>query len=140
MSMRIVLDTDVMVAAMRSATGASRRLLLAGVDRQITLLVSPALLLEYESVLQRPEHLVAARADEVAVDIILDLVAEKAEQVELHYLWRPQLADVGDELVLEAAINGQADALVTFNLRDFDVGAKRFGLKICRPGDLWRSL
>ena len=140
MSMRIVLDTDVMVAAMRSATGASRRLLLAGVDRQITLLVSPALLLEYESVLKRPEHLVAARADEVAVDIILDLVAEKAEQVELHYLWRPQLADVGDELVLEAAINGQADALVTFNLRDFDVGAKRFGLKICRPGDLWRSL
>ena len=138
--MRIILDTDVMVAAMRSATGASRQLLLAGVDHRFILLVSPALLLEYESVLKRPEHLAAARADEAAVDVVLDLVAATAEHVEMHYLWRPQLADVGDELVLEAAINGRADALVTFNLRDFEIGAQRFGLKICRPVDLWRSL
>ncbi len=138
--MRIVLDTDVMVAAMRSATGASRRLLLAGVDGRVILLVSPALLLEYESVLKRPEHLAAARADEASIDIVLDLLTAKAEQVEMHYLWRPQLADVGDELVLEAAINGHAEALVTFNLRDFEVGARRFGLRVCRPGDLWRSL
>jgi putative PIN family toxin of toxin-antitoxin system len=138
--MRIVLDTDVMVAALRSAAGASRRLLVAGIDRRITLLVSPALVLEYESVSKRPEHLVASRSSEAAVDIVLNQLVASSDHVKMHYLWRPQLADVGDELVLEAAINGRADALATFNMRDFEAGAKRFGLKVCRPGDLWRSL
>jgi putative PIN family toxin of toxin-antitoxin system len=138
--MRIVLDTDVMVSAFRSATGASRQLLLAGMDRRVILLISPALVLEYESVLKRPEHLLASRSDESEVDTVLNLLAASADHVELHYLWRPQLTDVGDELVLEAAINGQADALVTFNLRDFEIGAQRFGLKVCRPGEFWRSL
>jgi putative PIN family toxin of toxin-antitoxin system len=138
--MRIVLDTDVLVAASRSATGASRQLLLAGMDRRIVLLVSPALVLEYDSVLKRPEHLRASQTDEKAVDIVLNLLVASADQVALHYLWRPQLTDVGDELVLEAAINGQADAIVTFNVRDFEVGARKFGLKVCRPGEFWRSL
>ena len=138
--MRVVLDTDVMVAAFRSATGASRQLLLAGMNRTVVLLISPALVLEYEAVLKRPEHLLASGSDEAQVDTVLNMLAASADHVELHYLWRPQLTDVGDELVLEAAINGRADALVTFNLGDFDVGARRFGLKISRPGDFWRSL
>lgn len=125
---------------MRSAAGASRQLLLAGIDRRIKLLVSPALILEYEAVLKRPEHLAAAHATEAQIDTVLDMVAAMAEPVELHYLWRPQLADVGDELVLEAAINGGADALVTFNVKDFEPAAGRFGLAILRPGAFWRSL
>jgi putative PIN family toxin of toxin-antitoxin system len=138
--MRVVLDTDVLVAASRSAAGASRQVLLAGMDRRIVLLVSSALVLEYESVLKRPEHLRASRSDEAAVDIILNLLVASADHVAMHYLWRPQLTDVGDELVLEAAINGQADALVTFNVRDFEIGARRFGVKVWRPGEFWRSL
>lgn len=125
--MRVVLDTDVMVAAIRSAVGASRWLLLAGVEGRLLLLVSPALFLEYEAVPKRPEHLIAAKADETMIDVILDLLALEAEQVQIHYRWRPQLADVGDELVLETAVNGRADVLVTFNIRDFELGARRFG-------------
>ena len=138
--MRVVLDTDVMVAALRSATRASRTLLLAGIDRRLTLVVSATLLFEYESVLKRPEHLAAACADESDVDVVLDQLVAAADAIETHYLWRPQLTDGGDELVPEAAVNGRADALVTFNLSDFDGPAQRFGLRLCRPSDLLRSL
>lgn len=138
--MRLVFDTDVMVAALRSAAGASRRLLLAAVDGRITQLVSPVLMFEYEAVLKRPDHLRAAGADEADVDVILDQVAATAERVELHYLWRPQLADVADEMVLETAINGRADLLVTFNVRHFQPAAGRFGLKALRPADIARRI
>lgn len=135
--MRLVFDTDVMVAALRSAAGASRRLLLAAVDGRITQLVSPVLMFEYEAVLKRPDHLRAAGADEADVDVILDQVAATAERVELHYLWRPQLAD---EMVLETAINGRADLLVTFNVRHFQPAAGRFGLEAVRPADIARRI
>ncbi|MFX5684692.1 hypothetical protein ABTE42_21425, partial [Acinetobacter baumannii] len=70
---------------------------MAGVDRRIVLLASPALVLEYEAVLKRSEHVLAAGVDEAAVDVILDMIVARAEHVQMHYLWRPQLADVGDE-------------------------------------------
>lgn len=50
--------------------------------------------------------------------------------------WRPQLRDPNDEMVLEAAINGRADALVTYNIRDFRDAGPRFGIRIARPADL----
>jgi putative PIN family toxin of toxin-antitoxin system len=134
--MRLVLDTDVLVAALRSATGASRRILLAGIDQRCTLLVSPVLMFEYEAVLKRPAHLHSAGASEADVDVVLDMLAAAAERVELHYLWRPQLTDVGDEMVLETAVNGRADALVTFNTRHFVPSATRFGLAVVRPGNI----
>ena len=109
--MRVVLDTDVMVSALRSASGSSRQLLLAGIDRRIELVVTAPLMLEYEAVMKRPDHLLAAGADEAAVDVILDMVAATAHAIDVHYLWRPQLADIADELVLEAAVNGRADRL-----------------------------
>jgi predicted nucleic acid-binding protein len=139
-SMRVVLDTDVMVAALRSPMGASRQLLIAGVERRITLVVSASLLLQYESVLKRPAHLAAAGAAPDDVDIMLDLVAAAADPVAIHYLWRPQLTDIGDELVLEAAVNGHADILATFNLKDFVPAIGHFGISESRPGDLWRTL
>ena len=138
--MRVVFDTDVMVAATRSAMGASRALLVAAADLRIQLLVSPALLLEYECVLKREEHLAAASARSSDIDVLLDMVAAFAEPVRLNYLWRPQLSDVGDELVLEAAVNGRADFLVSFNAGDFELGASRFGLTVCRPVDCLRRI
>ena len=59
---------------------------------------------------------------------------------EVHTRWRPQLRDADDELVLEAAINGRADALVTYNVRDFREAALRFGLRIARPAGLLKEL
>ena len=127
-----------MVAAFRSAHGASRRCLLLGLDRRLTLLVSTPLLLEYETVLTRPEHLTAccASADDTAM--VLDDVVASSHWVRLDYLWRPQLRDADDEMVLETAVNGGADALVTFNLADLASAAARFGIRALRPAAVIR--
>lgn len=58
----------------------------------------------------------------------------------MHFQWRPQLRDAADEMVLEAAINGQADALVTHNTGDFAEAAARFGLRIVTPGEMLKEL
>jgi len=136
--MRIVIDTDVMVSAFRSRSGASRAWLRAGLQGEVALLLSVPLVLQYEEVLTRPEHLQAAGTDASTVLRILDALCVVAEPVEVSYLWRPQLNDPTDEMVLEAAVNGRADQLLTFNARDFR-GAGAFGINIERPGPAWRK-
>lgn len=132
--MRLVLDTSVLVAALRSDSGASRRLLVGMIDRRFTALVSTSLLIEYEAVLTRPLHLEAAGLSIADVGAILDVVAAVAEPVRLSFLWRPALRDADDDMVLEVATNGQADAIVTFNRRDFEGVAPRFGIAVWSPG------
>lgn len=118
-----VLDTDVMVAALRSDRGASRQLLLAALNRQFELLLSVPLMLEYEAVLTRSQHLAACGLSSDDVGHVLDDLAVVATPVRLAFRWRPRLADPDDDMVLETAINGRARAIVTFNQRDFaDVG------------------
>jgi len=101
--MRLVLDTATMVAAIRSDRGASRWLLRSALERRrdLTLLVSVPLLIEYEAVMMRAEHLKAAGLSAVDVGMLLDAVAAVAEPVRLAYLWRPALPDVADDMVLE---------------------------------------
>ncbi len=131
--MRLVLDTDVVVAGMRSPTGASAALLLAAFERRLTLCANVALMLEYEAVCSRSAHRMAAGLTQKEVLVFLDAIAALVEPVETHFLWRPQLRDPGDEMVLEAAVNGQAQAVVTFNIRDFGPAAGRFGIKLLMP-------
>jgi len=135
--MRLVLDTATMVAAIRSDRGASRWLLRSALERRrdLTLLVSVPLLIEYETVMMRAEHLKAAGLSAVDVGMLLDAVAAVAEPVRLAYLWRPALPDVDDDMVLEAAVNGRADAIVTFNLRDFGPPAQLFRVTVLSPGE-----
>jgi len=104
--MRAVLDTDVIVAAMRSPDGASAAILREARQGKVTPLVSVPLALEYEAICSRVEHRLAAGLSESEVQIFLDAVVAMAEPVETHFLWRPQLRDPGDEMVLEAAVNG----------------------------------
>src|SRR5438876_9890374 len=104
---------------MRSPTGASAAIVRAIRASRATLLLSVPLAMEYEAVSHKAEHGLAAGLSDEEVDIFLDALIALAEPVETHFLWRPQLRDPNDEMVLEAAINGRADALVTFNLRDF---------------------
>jgi predicted nucleic acid-binding protein len=103
-------------------------------------LLTPALFLQYEDVLKRPEQLHASGLTLGQVDQRLAALARLAEAVTVHFLWRPQLPDPGDELVLEAALNGRADALVTYDIRHFAATAARFGLRIARPAEVLEEL
>lgn len=132
---RLVLDTDVVVAAMRSPGGASAAILREARLGRTTLLASVPLAMEYEAICSRAEHRLAAGLSERQVDIFLNALIAMADPVETHFLWRPQLRDPGDEMVLEAAVNGRAGALVTFNVRDFGAAPSRFGVELLRPGE-----
>jgi len=133
---RVVLDTNLLIAAARSQTGASSALLRALFAGRFIALVSVPLMLEYEAVLNRDEHLVASGRMNTA---FLDALCLFAEPVHLHYLWRPQLRDPADEMVLETALNGHADALVTLNTADFAV-ATHFRLPVFTPGPFLHRL
>lgn len=144
--MLVVFDTSVLVSGLRSAKGASFALLRMVRVRALTPLVTIGLFLEYEDVLKRPDQLEANGMTIELTDRFLGAFAATAEPVEVHMRWRPQLRDAGDELVLEAAINGRAEALITHNVRDFRQAAPRFGLTLTTPGGFlagrtdWRTL
>ena len=110
--MRVVLDTDVVVAALRSPTGASAELLRQARHGRIRLAASVSLFIEYESVCTREPHLLAAGLSLRSAVEFLDAFAAFVEPVPIHFLWRPQLHDPADELVLETAVNAAADALL----------------------------
>ena len=131
--MRFVLDTDVVVAAMRSPAGASAEIVRLARQGRVTLLVSVALALEYEAVCGRAEHRLAAELNQAEVNVFVDAIVAIADPVPMHFLWRPQLRDPADEMVLETAINGEADALVTFNARDFGDAPGHFGVDLLLP-------
>ena len=138
--MKIVLDTDVIVAALRSPSGASADLLRRARQEQITLAASVSLFMEYEAVCTRAEHLEASGLSARQLDLFLDGLASIVQPVEVHFLWRPQLRDPADELVLEAAVNASARALLTFNQKHFGGVANRFQIEVVTPGEFLRSL
>jgi putative PIN family toxin of toxin-antitoxin system len=138
--MRLVLDTDVVVAAVRSPGGASAELLRRIGRGQATMLLSVALVLEYESICLRAEHRIVNGLSEAEVVLYVEGLVKLSAPVEPHFRWRPQLRDPADEMVLEVAINGQADSIVTFNVRDFGDGPGRFGIDVLRPADALRRL
>lgn len=131
--MRVLLDTNVLVAGLTSSQGASHAVLQAVAAGQIDIAASTALWLEYESVLKREEVRAMHGLSVKQIDGILSALAVWVHPVMLHYIWRPQLRDPGDEMVLEAAVNGQVDAIVTHNTRDFARVAPTFGLQVLTP-------
>jgi len=136
--MRVVLDTDVVLSAFVSPRGASRLWLRAALQRDIQMVLSVPLAIEYESVLRRPQHLARARASTRDVEMLLDAMVRQADLVAISYLWRPILRDPGDDMVLEAAVNGRATLILSFNGSDF-VGAQRFGIGVSAPGPAWHD-
>ena len=138
--MRIVLDTSVVVAGLRTRLGVGNAVLRLVAFRRVTLLATPPLFLEYEDVLKRPEHQLAHGLSIEQVDEFLAELAALIEPVEVHFQWRPQGRDPNDEMVLEAAINGQADAIVTYNIADFSGLAERFTIAVLHPADLLKKV
>ncbi|HYE52819.1 MAG TPA: putative toxin-antitoxin system toxin component, PIN family [Azospirillaceae bacterium] len=133
---RVVLDTSIIVAALRSRTGAANAVMRLVARRRLVVIATPALFLEYEDVLKRSEQQAAHGLDASGIDRFLAALASAVEPIEVHFHWRPQLTDPSDEMVLEAAVNGRADALVTHNVRDFAAAAARFGLRVAKPAEL----
>ncbi len=135
---QVVIDTSVIISAIRSKRGASYRLLLsAGEDLRWQTNLSTALLLEYEEKLreQAPDF----GYTEEDINNFLDYICSIANEPPIYFRWRPFLKDADDEMVLDLAIAATADYIVTYNLRDFqDVG--RFGIKAITPFEFLRIL
>jgi predicted nucleic acid-binding protein len=128
---RIVLDTNVVVSALRSSRGASFRLLsLVGVSSAFEIALSVPLVLEYEDALKRHARQIGlTHAD---IDGVLEYLCSAAHLHEVFYLWRPTLPDPNDDFVLELAVGARCESIVTFNGRDF-AGADSFGVRVEGP-------
>jgi putative PIN family toxin of toxin-antitoxin system len=138
--MRVAFDTDVIVAALRSRTGASNALLRAVRLGQLEAVASVPMMLEYEAVLRRPEQQRATGLTMQQIGVFLDGLATLLTPVIPYFLWRPRLRDPDDEMVLDAAVNGGADAIVTFNVHDFLQGAAQFRLEVLTPAEALQRL
>ncbi len=136
----MVLDTSVLVAGLRSRLGASNLLLRMVAMGRCVPLVTTAVFLEYEDVLLRPEHRLATGMSEEEVSGFLAALASASEPVEVHYRWRPQLPDPADELILEAAVNGRADAVGTHNVRDFQAASHAFEIRVMTPAQVVKEI
>lgn len=138
--MNVVFDTDVIVAGLRSPSGASAALLRLARRNAFSLLASVPLFMEYEAKCLLAEHYQAAGLSSEDVQVFLDTLAAIVVPVNIHYLWRPQLRDAADEMVLEAAVNGKADVLVSFNHRHFGLIPSQFGIELLLPAEFIRRL
>lgn len=129
---RVVIDTNVVVAALLSRDGASFHLLaMLGTGTTIRPCISVPLLLEYESALTRK-----LGVDDARIGPVLDYLCEASERKEIYFLWRPFLRDPGDEMVLEVAVGAGVSTIITHNERDFTGVQEQFGIRIATPGQI----
>jgi len=132
--MKIVIDTNVFVAGLRSNQGASHLILQKIGSAEIKGLISVPSLLEYEDVLKRPDNLLAFGMKSEDIDVILDMICHRFQHVVTHFLWRPCLKDPGDDMLLELAVGGGAGAIVTHNIKHFrEISNLFYNLKILTP-------
>ena len=115
-------------------------MLLLLLDGQATMLLSPALAFEYEATCMRPEHLAAAKVGAADVATLIDAIFAVIEPAVIYYQWRSQLPDPDDDMLLETAVNGRADAIVTFNRKDYGTVPARFGIAVLSPAEALRRL
>lgn len=134
---RIVIDTSVFIAALKSKRGASYKLLF-DIDRNKFILnISPILIFEYESVAKRKDQNIILSHSEI--DVIIDMICKWAEHWEIFYLWRPLLKDPKDDFILELAIESHSDYIISYNKADFE-GTEKFGIQVISPRELLEIL
>ncbi len=124
--MKVVIDTNVLVAALKSIRGASYRLVSLLPSDRFSIAISVPLVFEYESVLKRAK--VPAGISEEDISDFIDFLCYVGYRQDIFFLWRPFLPDPSDDLVLEVAVASDCDAIITYNKRHFrDI--KKFGLR-----------
>lgn len=136
--MRVVFDTNVLVAAIRSNSGASFKLVSMLPDIRFTPAVSLTLYLEYLDILLRPENILAGKTSDNARSFIRRFLYFSHRQ-DIHFLWRPSLKDPNDDFVLELAIASQSEYILTFNRSDF-ANIELFGIEAITPGEFLSHL
>ena len=135
---QVVIDTNVVFAALLSNQGASYKLhSLVGIFDQFKVNVSVPLVLEYEDVLKRDSELLGLTHEEI--DQVLDYLSSVAKRRPIFFLWRAVLRDPKDEFVLEVAVEGGCEFIITYKQRDF-FGIERFGLRSITPCDFLRLI
>lgn len=138
--MRVVIDTNIFVGACMGV-GAARAVIQACLHQRCLPLMGAALMAEYEDVLQREALFRACRLNASERDELLDIFLSCCEWTRVYYLWRPNLQDEADNHLVELAVAGAANCLVTRNLRDLRAMELRFpGLRVVAPEDLLQEL
>ena len=128
----IVIDTNILVAGLRSNRGAAFHLLQFVGTGLFGINLSVPLILEYEDVLHRGIPVLPVSSG--AIDAILDFHCQVARHHKIYFLWRPFLRDPKDDLVLELAVKASCDYIVSYNKRDF-VGVEQFNLQVLDAGE-----
>ena len=127
---KIVIDTNVIVSALKSRNGYSFGLLSLIDDARFKIYISVPLILEYEDAVKRNKSKIKLSQEDV--DVILDYICLIGEKRKIFYLWRPFLKDQKDDMVLELAVESESDYIISFNKRDF-IGIEKFNLQVLTP-------
>ena len=135
----MVFDTSVLIAALRSGTGAAAENVRFALLKELTILMDYKLACEYRAVTLRAEHLTASGKKREETELLLDMLEAAAEPVLVIVRHRPLSPDANDDMVLDVAINGNADAIVSNNTKHFREPANRFQLDVITPAELLRK-
>jgi len=133
----IVIDTNVIVSALRSKQGASFKLISLIDENLFEFSLSVPLVLEYESILRR--HLDEKIYSDTDINDFLNFLCKVGHKRKVYFLWRPFLKDQKDDMVLELAIESNCEYIITFNKSDF-VGISKFGKEVLTPSELLKKL
>ncbi len=137
---KIVVDTSVFISSLIGASGPSREVIRRSLQGQFHPLMGTALFCEYESVIGRASVLATCPLSEAEILELTQAFMSVCDWINIFYLWRPNLSDEGDNHLIELAIAGNANVLVTNNLKDFRNSELSFpGLQILSPAQLIRS-
>lgn len=137
MKSQIAIDTCVLISALRSRNGASFKLLSLIDSNKFTFVLSVPLVLEYEAVAKRiSRNLGLTHSD---IEDVIDYLCAIGKHRKVHFLWRPNLKDPGDDFVLELAVESECNYIVTHNIKDFK-NIKKFNLKAITPQEFLRKI
>lgn len=135
--LKIVIDTNVIVSALKSRNGFSFKLLSIIDDSRFSVFISVPLILEHEDVIKRSKSQIKLNFTEISN--ILDYICLIGKKRKIFYLWRPFLKDPKDDMILELAVESECDYIITFNKKDFK-NIEKFNLKVLTPKELLKKI